>query len=74
MKKFLLVLLVGMVLVMNLYGIVNKFMVEDEIEIDHIAETTMTVYMEQLMLFLLSLNFDENFLHIRELYKSYYEK
>ena len=46
MKKFLLVLLVGMVLVMNLYGIVNKFMVEDEIEIDHIAETTMTVYME----------------------------
>lgn len=46
MKKFLLVLLVGMVLVMYLYGIVNKFMVEDEIEIDHIAETTMTVYME----------------------------
>lgn len=46
MKKFLLVLLIGMVLTMNLYGIVNKFMVEDEKEIDHIAETTVTVYME----------------------------
>lgn len=46
MKKFLLVLFIGMVLVMNLYGIVNKFMVEEEIEINHIAETTMTVYME----------------------------
>lgn len=46
MKKFLLVLLVGMVLVMNLYGIVNKFMAEDVEEIDHIKETTITVYME----------------------------
>lgn len=46
MKKFLLVLFIGMVLVMNLYGIVNKFMVEEEIEINHITETTTTVYME----------------------------
>lgn len=46
MKKFLLVVLIGMVLVMNLYGIVNKFMVEEVEEIDHIKETTMTVYME----------------------------
>lgn len=46
MKKFLLVVLIGMVLAMNLYGIVNKFMVEDVEEIDHIAETTTTVYME----------------------------
>ena len=46
MKKFLLVLLVGMVLAMDLYGIVNKFMVEEEVVIDHIAETTTTVYME----------------------------
>ena len=46
MKKFLLVLMVGMVLVMNLYGIVNKFMVEEVEEIDHIEETTVTVYME----------------------------
>lgn len=46
MKKFLLVLLVGMVLVMNLYGFVNEFMVEKEVELDHIAETTTMVYME----------------------------
>lgn len=46
MKKFLLVLLIGMVLTMNLYGIVNKFMVEEEVENDHITETTVTVYME----------------------------
>lgn len=46
MKKFLLVLLIGMVLTMNLYGIVNEIMVEEEIEIDHIAETTTMVYME----------------------------
>lgn len=46
MKKFLLVLLVGMVLAMNLYGFVNKFMTEEVEEIDHIEETTVTVYME----------------------------
>lgn len=46
MKKFLLVVLIGMVLVMNLYGIVNKIMKEEVKEIDHIKETTVTVYME----------------------------
>lgn len=46
MKKFLLVVLMGMVLVMNLYGIVNKIMKEEVNEIDHIKETTVTVYME----------------------------
>lgn len=46
MKKFLLVLLVGMVLAMNLYGFVNQFMNEEVEEIDHIEETTTTVYME----------------------------
>lgn len=46
MKKFLLVLLVGMVLAMNLYGFVNHFMDEEVEEIDHIEETTTTVYME----------------------------
>ena len=46
MKKFLLVVFVGMALVINLYGIVNKFMVEEVEEIDHIKETTVTVYME----------------------------
>lgn len=45
MKKFLLVVLIGMVLTMNLYGIVNKFMVDKVEEIDHIKETTVTVYM-----------------------------
>ena len=29
-----------------LYGIVNKYMVEDVKEVDHIEETTMIVYME----------------------------
>lgn len=46
MKKFLLVTLVGMVLVMNLYGFVNKLMVEELEEVDHIDKTTITVYME----------------------------
>lgn len=46
MRKFLLVVLIGMVLAIDLYGIVNKFMVEDVKEIDHIKETTITVYME----------------------------
>ena len=46
MKKFLLVTMIGLVLAMNLYGIVNQFMVDDVEEIDHIKETTVTVYME----------------------------
>lgn len=47
MKKFLLVVFVGVVLAINIYGIVNKLMVNEEVkEIDHIAETTVTVYME----------------------------
>lgn len=46
MKKFLLVVLIGMVLAMNLYGIVSDFMTEEIEEIDHIKETTVTVYME----------------------------
>ena len=46
MKKFLLVTLIGMVLAMDIYGIVDQFMVEDVQETDHIAETTTTVYME----------------------------
>ena len=46
MKKFLLVTMIGLVLAMDLYGIVNRFMVEDVKEVDHIAETTTTVYME----------------------------
>ena len=46
MKKFILVVFIGIVLAINLYGVVNKLMTEDVKEIDHIAETTMTVYME----------------------------
>ena len=45
-RKFLLVTLIGMAFVIYLYGIVNKFMVEEVNEIDHIKETTVTVYME----------------------------
>lgn len=46
MKKFLLVVFIGMALVINLYGIVTHLMVEDVQEIDHIKETTTIVYME----------------------------
>ena len=46
MKKFLLVTIVGLVLAMDLYGIVNQFMKDEIEEVDHIAETTVEVYME----------------------------
>lgn len=46
MKKFLLVTMIGLVLAMDLYGIVNQFMTEDIEEIDHIKESTITVYVE----------------------------
>ena len=46
MKKLLLVVLIGMVLAIDVYGFVNKFMIEEVEEINHIEETTTTVYME----------------------------
>ena len=46
MRKILLVTLIGMALAINIYGFVNQFMVEEVEEIDHIEETTVTVYME----------------------------
>ena len=46
MKKFLLVVLVGMAVVINIYGFVNELMVEEIERNDHISETTTTVYME----------------------------
>ena len=46
MKKFILVVFIGVVLAINVYGIVNKFMTDDVVEIDHIEETTVSVYME----------------------------
>lgn len=46
MRKFLLVTLIGMVLAINIYGIVDDLFMEEVKEIDHISETTVTVYME----------------------------
>ena len=32
---------------MDVYGFVNQYLIEDEVnEVDHIKETTVTVYME----------------------------
>lgn len=44
--KFLLVTMIGLVLTMNLYGFVKQIMKDEVREIDHVAETTITVYME----------------------------
>lgn len=46
MKKFLLVTMIGLVLSMNLYGFVNHIVKDEVKEVDHIEETTVTVYME----------------------------
>lgn len=47
MKKLLLVVFIGMVLAINLYGIVKELIDEEEIvEVNHIKETTVTVYVE----------------------------
>lgn len=45
-KKFLLVVLIGMVLTMDVYGVVNEFMNKPVKEVNHIEETTTIVYME----------------------------
>lgn len=44
MKKFLLVTMIGLVLAMDMYGIVNRLLIEEPKEVDHIKETTLTVY------------------------------
>lgn len=46
MKKFILVVFIGIVLATDLYGIVKEIMVDDVKEVDHIEETTTTVYVE----------------------------
>lgn len=46
MKKFLLVTLIGMVLAIDVYGIINEYVNSSVKEIDHIEETTITVYTE----------------------------
>lgn len=46
MKKLLLVVFVGMVLAMDVYGFIEDFKANQVREVDHIKETTMTVYVE----------------------------
>ena len=46
MRKVLLVIFIGLVLAINLYGIVTKHMIEEVKEVDHIEASTITVYME----------------------------
>ena len=46
MRKFLLATLIGMVLVIDVFGIVEEFKNDEVKEINHIEETTTTVYME----------------------------
>lgn len=46
MKKFLLVVLIGMVLALDVFGIVKQFTIDKIEEVDHIEETTTTVHME----------------------------
>lgn len=46
MRKFLLVVFIGMVLGISIYGAIEEIMNEEIKEVDHIEETTTTVYME----------------------------
>lgn len=46
MKKFLLVTMIGLVLAIDLYGIVKQAMIDEVKEVNHIEETTIAVYME----------------------------
>lgn len=46
MKKFILVVFIGMVLAINVCGIVSELMNEETKEVNHIEETTVTVYTE----------------------------
>lgn len=46
MRKFVLVMFIGLVLAMNMYGIVNRYMNNDEVEVEHTIESVITVYME----------------------------
>lgn len=46
MRKFLLVIFIGMAVAMSVYGIVTEIMNDDVVEVDHIKETTVTVYTE----------------------------
>lgn len=47
MKKFILVVFIGIVLGVNLYGCVNEILIDDRMkEVDHVKETTTAVYVE----------------------------
>lgn len=47
MKKFILVVFIGVVLGMNLYVFINDILIDDSMkEVDRIQETTTAVYME----------------------------
>ena len=46
MRKFLLVVFIGMVLGITIYGFVNELKIDEVKEVDHIEETTVSVYME----------------------------
>lgn len=46
MKKFILVVFIGMVLAIDLYGVVEDLKINENKEVNHIEETTTTVYME----------------------------
>lgn len=46
MKKFLLVTMIGLVLAMDLCGIVKHFTTEELKEVNHIEESTITVQVE----------------------------
>lgn len=46
MKKFLLVVFIGMVLGMSVFGAIEEYENGQVKEIDHIEETTTAVYME----------------------------
>lgn len=46
MKKFLLVIFIGMIIAIDLYGIVKGLVTEEVKPVDHIEETTVKVYVE----------------------------
>ena len=46
MRKFMLVIMIGMALAIYLYGVVNSFLQDDVNEVNHIEETTTMVYVE----------------------------
>lgn len=46
MKKFLLVVFIGMVLGMSIFAAIDDYMNGEVEEVDHIKESTIAVYME----------------------------